>query len=153
MGSGLYPREQKFVRRFVPVSIALFFVGVSFMYFIVLPIVLLFARFWHKHYYALATRIVQGDEGGSAATVRYIDKKTVPTLSRFWHVVYFSASVLLGLRFKKQWMQVGGRTKAEARRFITWVTIEWASGIGLYIVFALLAKGHRLSYIKGLLGF
>ena len=38
-------------------------------------------------------------------------------------------------------------------RFMRWVTVEWSLGVGLYILFAVLAKGHRLAYIKGLLGF
>jgi sec-independent protein translocase protein TatC len=39
---GLYANERKFVKSFLPVSIVLFFVGVLFMYYIVLPVVLSF---------------------------------------------------------------------------------------------------------------
>ena len=42
IGTGLYPRERRFVGRFVPVSAALFAGGVAFMFYIVLPIVLNF---------------------------------------------------------------------------------------------------------------
>ncbi len=42
IGSGLYEREQRFARRFAPVSVLLFATGVAFMFFIVLPIVLNF---------------------------------------------------------------------------------------------------------------
>ena len=42
VASGLYPREQKIAKRFIPVSIGLFGVGVAFLYWVVLPIVLNF---------------------------------------------------------------------------------------------------------------
>ncbi|GMU38235.1 MAG: twin-arginine translocase subunit TatC [Phycisphaerae bacterium] len=42
VASGLYPKEQRFVQRFLPVSIGLFALGVGFVYWIVLPIVLNF---------------------------------------------------------------------------------------------------------------
>ncbi len=46
VASGLYAREQRFVKLFGPVSVMLFVAGVAFMYFIVLPIVLsFFVRF------------------------------------------------------------------------------------------------------------
>jgi Tat protein translocase TatC len=46
VAAGLYRHEQRFVRRFLPVSVGLFATGVLFLYFIVLPIVLsFFVRF------------------------------------------------------------------------------------------------------------
>lgn len=42
VASGLYPRERRFVRRLIPISGVLFAVGVLFLYYIVLPIVLHF---------------------------------------------------------------------------------------------------------------
>jgi Tat protein translocase TatC len=42
VASGLYAREQRFVRRLMPASVGLFILGVLFLYFIVLPIVLHF---------------------------------------------------------------------------------------------------------------
>jgi sec-independent protein translocase protein TatC len=42
VASGLYAHEQRFVRRMVPASVGLFIIGVLFLYFIVLPIVLHF---------------------------------------------------------------------------------------------------------------
>jgi len=42
VASGLYARERRFVRTMVPASVGLFVVGVVFLYYIVLPIVLQF---------------------------------------------------------------------------------------------------------------
>lgn len=41
----------------------------------------------------------------------------------------------------------------EDRAFLTWVTVEWALGIGLYVTFAILVKSYEFGYVKGLLGF
>lgn len=42
VGSGLYKHERRFVHRLAPASVGLFFVGVLFVYYIVLPVVLQF---------------------------------------------------------------------------------------------------------------
>jgi len=42
VASGLYAHERRFVRTFAPVSVVLFGAGVLFMYFLVLPVVLIF---------------------------------------------------------------------------------------------------------------
>ena len=67
--------------------------------------------------------------------------------ARLWHVVHFSASVLFSIRFNKSWIEMEDRT------FLTWVTAEWALGIGLYVTFAILVKSYEFGYVKGLLGF
>lgn len=75
-------------------------------------------------------------------------------LTRYWHVIFFSASVLLGIRFKKEWIYVNDQIgKLGHKSFVRIVTFEWLLGIGLYIVFALLVKGSRFEFIKALLGF
>jgi sec-independent protein translocase protein TatC len=48
VGAGLYPHERKWVRRFVPVSIALFFVGAFFFLIVVTPIFLDFFISYRK---------------------------------------------------------------------------------------------------------
>ncbi len=42
VGTGLYQHERRFVHRLAPASVGLFFVGVMFVYYIVLPVVLQF---------------------------------------------------------------------------------------------------------------
>ena len=42
VAEGLYPREQRFVRRIAPASIGLFAAGVLFLFYVVLPVVLSF---------------------------------------------------------------------------------------------------------------
>ncbi len=50
IASGLYPQERRFVRNLVPVSLLLFVLGVLFLYFIVLPIVLHFFISFNKQF-------------------------------------------------------------------------------------------------------
>lgn len=73
--------------------------------------------------------------------------ETANFLARLWHVVRFSSSVLFSIRFNKDWIEM------EDRAFLTWVTAEWALGIGLYVTFAILVKSYEFGYVKGLLGF
>ncbi len=66
---GLYQREQRFLRMFTPISIGLFVIGVAFMYFIVLPIVLNF-------FVGFGQRIVVTDVQPSALQTWLIGKGT-----------------------------------------------------------------------------
>lgn len=50
VAAGLYPHERKWIRRFVPVSIALFFIGALFMLFVVAPVMLNFFLEYRSEY-------------------------------------------------------------------------------------------------------
>jgi len=54
VSSGLYPREQRFAKRFAPISVGLFALGVLFLYFVVLPIVLNFFITFNKSFGQMA---------------------------------------------------------------------------------------------------
>lgn len=79
----------------------------------------------------------------------------ISSLYRFWHAVFFSFSVLLGIRWKKEWSDVRYRMEGlyGAQTFLRFVTCEYLLGLCLYVIFAILVKGSRFEYIKGLLGF
>ena len=49
VAAGLFPHEQKFARMFAPASMVLFVVGVSFMFYVVLPVVLNFLTAFTRH--------------------------------------------------------------------------------------------------------
>ena len=76
VASGLYPKERRFVRRLVPLSIVLFATGVVFLYFVVLPVVLHFLIRFNKGYDAVdltptvIERVLlgQGDDGAEEAS-------------------------------------------------------------------------------------
>ena len=80
-------------------------------------------------------------------------QKTMNPLTRYWHSLFFSTSVLLGIRFKKDWIKVFPEDMLGSKSYIRLVTFEWTLGIMLFVVFALLVKAIRFSFIKDLLGF
>ncbi|MCC7293403.1 MAG: twin-arginine translocase subunit TatC [Phycisphaerales bacterium] len=74
VASGLYPKEQRFARRFVPASGGLFILGVLFMYMVALPIVLNFFVAFNKSFAASYNgitpfqKLLLGDEEGEAGS-------------------------------------------------------------------------------------
>ncbi|MFA5804699.1 MAG: hypothetical protein WC879_08640 [Melioribacteraceae bacterium] len=73
-------------------------------------------------------------------------------LEKFWHVIIFSVSVLLGLRFKKEWIKVSSENTFGRKTFLKVVTLEYAIGITLIILFAVGVKTSQFSFIKGIFG-
>jgi len=67
-------------------------------------------------------------------------------LTIFWHTVFMSTSLLIGLRFKRNWIH------KYDRKFLRLATIEWFLGVGLYIGFIILVKGQRFEFLKGIFG-
>jgi uncharacterized protein YjbI with pentapeptide repeats len=155
-----------------------------FLVFVVLPFILTFTLIWYWLYFELAIRMIDDkveqefSTNPSKLSFRTREISLLPSwrvfrragrlkicthsdsgiglgrLSRYWHVLFFSASVLLDIRFKKQWLQkIETKGRLGERSFLAMITIEWALGIGLYIAFAILVKGSRFEFIKGLLGF
>jgi uncharacterized protein YjbI with pentapeptide repeats len=148
-----------------------------FLLYVVLPLILLFAGIWYHLYYEIVMRIVdekidakydaRKDELAFATKEspllfwgmfkRYDHRHSatgLDFLARYWHVLYFSASVLLGIRIKKEWIQAVPPSDQPGRKsFLRMLTFQWLLGIGLYVAFALLVKGSHFDLVKGLLGF
>jgi len=133
---------------------------VQFLLAAFLLVALPFALFWYRRYYHLVLPMVDHaiDDAfkEQLKAPEKLNKKNhfnhaaiageIIFPARVWHVIFFSTSVLLGIRFKKEWIE------KKDRAFLWWVTAEWLIGIGLYILFAVLVKSNEFSYVKGLLG-
>ncbi|MEI6639201.1 MAG: pentapeptide repeat-containing protein [Chlorobium sp.] len=133
---------------------------VQFLLAAFLLVALPFALFWYRRYYHLVLPMVDHaiDDAfkEQLKAPENLNKKNhfnhaaiageIIFPARVWHVIFFSTSVLLGIRFKKEWIE------KKDRAFLWWVTAEWLIGIGLYILFAVLVKSNEFSYVKGLLG-
>lgn len=113
-----------------------------FLLFVILPIILGFAFLWYFKYYELFRNVIFKDE---LEIANLFNKQKGGLFQRGWHSILFSSSLLLGIRFKKVWI-------VEHRKFLFFATLEWALGIGLIIIFALLVKGARFDLVKDLLG-
>jgi hypothetical protein len=148
-----------------------------FLLFVVLPLIIIFAGVWYWFYYAILVFInpalfsKKSQDGNLKQKDKYLLKtkniksiklqitdfsyvlNNMNRLTRYWHALFFSTSVLLGIRFKKEWTKELPDNILGRKSFIYFVTFEWALGIILFVVFALLVKGIRFSFIKDLLGF
>lgn len=141
-----------------------------FLVFVVLPIILLFAGFWYKYFYHIVAILVWEKMPDSMISEisksKYREETTlfkklkhrrfshskfstdnISYIARLWQVIFFSSSVLLGIRFKKDWIE----SKNQAFMYV--ITFEWLLGIGLFVAFALLVKSARFDFVKSLLGF
>ena len=148
-----------------------------FLLYIVTPIILLFAFILYWFYYTLLVFInpsifpkIVDASALRTKEIHLIKIKNIRLfklhitdfnitlenanrLTRYWHTIFFSASVLLGIRFKKDWTTVFPLNMVGRKTFIYFITLEWILGIGLFVTFALLVEGIRFSFIKDLLGF
>jgi hypothetical protein len=148
-----------------------------FLLFVVLPLIIMFAGVWYWFYYAILIFINPGlfPEDVTSVQLKHKDKYLLKTkntkhvklqftdfsfalnninrLTRYSHALFFSTSVLLGIRFKKEWTKVCPEYMLGRKSFIYFVAFEWVFGICLFVAFALLVKGIRFSFIKDLLGF
>jgi len=114
-----------------------------FLLFVVLPTIVGFAVLWYFKYYEVLQKVIFKTELKAAAAFK---EKQDDLLQKVWHSLFFSSSVLLGIRFKKAWIIKRGK-------FLYWASFEWATGIILIVAFALLVKGARFGFIRDLLGF
>jgi uncharacterized protein YjbI with pentapeptide repeats len=106
-----------------------------------LPLIAVFAAGFAFHYPEVAA-IMNADvrEGHIAPT-------DIHKIAKFLQVIVFSTSVLLGIRFKQEWIP------ARAPLFTLVVVAEWLTGITLYVLFVALVRTAGFAYVKGLLGF
>ena len=123
--------------------------------FVITPSILIFAVVWYLKYFGIVAtllltkfdknlkEIIQESKGKKVSLPKlkteidiYDHSKVSGDISfiyRVWYVIYFSASVLLGIRFKKDWFDVGSKGFYGYRTFLRVVTIEWLLGIGLIV--------------------
>ena len=78
----------------------------------VLPIVIIFALVWYFVYYdvlqnAIFKRVISTELGPQGSK-----------LLKAWHAIFFSFSILLGVRFKKEWL-------IKHHNYLFWVTLQW----------------------------
>jgi hypothetical protein len=109
--------------------------------FVILPLIALFALLLIPHRATVAA-ILDADIKNGA-----VPQASVTRSARVAHLLFFSTAVLLGIRFKQEWIQPSNTP------FVLLVAAEWAIGIALYIAFFALVKTSGFAYVKGLLGF
>ena len=119
-----------------------------------LIIFVIFAIIWHnKKFYPLVLPLVDHSFSNQKIYLRQKNRtRSIPPtitskrLVRIWHVVFFSMSVLLSIRFKKEWIEKNNSL------FLLLVSLEWALGNLLYVLFGIGVKNYEFGYIKGFFG-
>ncbi len=119
------------------------FLTLAFL-FIAIP----FAVLWYVKFYYLVLPCV--DNSYPKLSKEQFEKRSivipVVKLAKIWHVLFFSMSVLLSIRFKKEWIEKSNLW------FLACVSLEWLIGILLYYIFISKVKNYEFGYIRGLLG-
>jgi hypothetical protein len=109
--------------------------------FLVIPLILIFVALYVPYREVIAS-ILDADIKKGTTT-----QDQVTGVARGFHLLFFSSAVLLGIRFKSEWIQPSNTP------FMVLVAIEWIFGIVLYVTFFALVKTSGFTYVKGLLGF
>lgn len=144
---------------------------VRFLFFPILLTVFLFWFIWYKFYYNIVAYILNKEldsELGLSGSyhvdfptkkikkILAVDHKRVNKninfVTRYWHSLHFSASVLLGLRFKKEWMQLAIKHKYGKNSFLWMTTLEYALGKIYLILLLIFIKVHYFDNWKSFLG-
>jgi len=134
----------------------------KYLFFLVIPIIFIFSIVIYLSSYATIYKILNNITEQDRFEISKIKRKfwipsykvnspdfrygAIPALTRFWHSIFMSSSLLLGLRFKKEWIHKWDK------KFLAIATAEWILGIALYVAFALLIQSFRFDFIKGIFG-
>lgn len=70
----------------------------------------------------------------------------LPILTVLWHNIFMSTSLLIGLRFKREWIH------KYDKKFLRFASFEWILGIVVYFIFIIFVKGQRFEFLKGIFG-
>lgn len=134
----------------------------KYLFFLVIPIIFIFSIVIYNSSYATIYKIINNITEQDRVEISKIKRifwipsykvisvdfryGVIPALTRFWHSIFMSSSLLLGLRFKKEWIHKWDK------KILAIATAEWILGIALYVAFALLIKSFRFDFIKGVFG-
>ncbi|QQS37541.1 MAG: hypothetical protein IPM56_06195 [Ignavibacteriales bacterium] len=76
----------------------------------------------------------------------------IPEIAKWLHSIHFSTSVLLGIRFKKDWIRIAAKHKESNNAFLYWVLTEYLIGKILLLIFILAIKVYHFENWKSYLG-
>jgi hypothetical protein len=127
--------------------------------FVVLPIVFAFAAVYHFFFFPVFAPVVdrtipenlraaQRERRFRRSIIHYYPTRLsgVPVLRRIFLALYFSFTVLLAFRFKKDWL-------TKSTRFFDLVVLQYFFGLLLYVLFAYYARGSYFDTVRNILGF
>jgi len=146
-----------------PIKFILFPISISIIFFWIV---------WYKFYYHIVAYVLNKDLDKDLDVAQHVSNvkfklikkkhlkildhsKTSPEINRItrlWHTLHFSVSVLLGIRFKKDWIRVANKNKTDTNYFLWVTTFEYILG-KIYLIFLiLLIRIHTFENWKSFLG-
>jgi hypothetical protein len=144
---------------------------IRFLIFPILVTILIFWFIWYKSYYNIVAYILNKDldsdlgfttnshVGFPTKKIKgftFIDHKKLTSqinlITRNWHSLHFSVSVLLGIRFKKEWMHLEIKHKTGTKSFLWITTLEYLLGKIYLVLLLILIKVHYFENWKSFLG-
>lgn len=144
---------------------------VRYLFFPILLTVLLFWFIWYKFYYNIVAYILNKELDSELGLsdnyhVEFPTKKIkkivlvdhkrlnkhINFVTRYWHCLHFSVSVLIGLRFKKEWMPLSIKYKYRKNSFLWMTTLEYALGKIYLVLLLIFIKIHYFENWKSFLG-
>lgn len=151
------------------VSLGYGYSPIRYLIFPILVTIIVFWFIWYNFYYNIVAYILNKDLNTdlglpqfSNVTFHFIKKKRIKIvdhsktspninfITRLWHTLHFSASVLLGIRFKGRWIRIA--KDYDTSNFLLIATSEWLLGKIYIILFIFYIKVHYFENWKSLLG-
>ena len=132
----------------------------TFLYVLLMIFISFIVLWYNKKYLELVIKMVDDNIGQKniifkkkriqkTKKIGLLESNELNCFSTLWHVIYFSAWVLLSIRFNKRWFQKDYQiNKQRETCFLIWISIEWFLGICWYIFFISLIKVSWFAYIK-----
>ena len=133
-----------------------------YLFFVVLPVIIVFALLLYFYYYSVIFEILDKDfKRDEMKMVRikrklflpkyYLEKndesqEEINFITRFWHSIFFSTSLILGIRFKKEWIHRYNKA------FLFTISIGYVLGITMFFIFVIYVKSSRFDFLKGIFG-
>jgi len=142
-----------------------------YLIFPILLTIIFFCFVWYKMYYNIIAYILNNEldtdlELAPHYSINFQVKKhlgfelinhknispKINFITKVWHVLHFSTSVLLGLRFKKEWIRFANKHKTGLNSFLWIVTFEYFLGKIYILLLLIFIKIQPLENWKSFIG-
>jgi hypothetical protein len=147
------------------------FEPIRYLFFPVIITIIFFWVIWYFKYYNIVAYVLNKDLDEDLGVsphynVKFPTKKlwkyevidhnrispNINFITRMWHSLHFSTSVLLGIRFKKDWIRFSSKHKSGVNSFLWIVSFEYILGKVYLILLIILIKIHTFENWKSFLG-
>lgn len=144
-----------------------FFLGYGYkpwryILFLVFPVIVFFSIILYVYYYPIIFEILDKDFDRFKHKVNrihrrfffptyYIEdkenkKEEINLITRIWHSIFFGTSLLLAIRFRKEWIN------RYNKNFLFIITVGYLLGICMYLFFVIYVQSSKFDFLKEIFG-